>query len=288
MAALPRLLRAALLAAERGWPVFPVVPYGKPPAITGWPVHATRDPDALAEWWRRAPYNVGISCGPAQLLVVDLDGSGDPPPEWAGAVDGRAVFTELARRADADLAATFTVGTPSGGEHRYYSVATRQAARSTAGTLGWHVDTRGTGGYVLAAGSVLRGRRYYRVLDPTPPVPAPAWLLDLLTPPPVRSEPVVLPAARRPAYGQAALDGETRLVRRARPGTRNAVLFRAAVRLGTLAAAGVLNSSDVHDQLHAAASVHFGTDDFTATEADRTITNGLRYGEQHPRRLHDS
>ena len=42
------------------------------------------------------------------------------------------------------------------------------------------------------------------------------------------------------------MTGECGLIRAARPGTRNAVLFRAAVRLGTLVGAGVLDEQDVH------------------------------------------
>jgi hypothetical protein len=99
-------LRAALAASGRGWPVFPLIPRGKRPALTGWPNQATVDAEVLAVWWRTAPYNVGIACGPARLFVVDLDGP-----------HGRARFAELA--ATAEAVPTFTVATPSGGEHRY-------------------------------------------------------------------------------------------------------------------------------------------------------------------------
>jgi hypothetical protein len=280
------LLRAAYEAADRGWPVFPVVPYGKRPAITGWPQAASVDAGVLAAWWGRAPYNVGIACGAAGLLVVDLDGPGQPPTEWAGAADGREVFAELARRAGATVGPTFAVATPSGGEHRYYAVGEGKSARSTAGSLGWHVDTRGVGGYVVAAGSVRQvdGRhRRYRVIDPAEPALLPGWLAALLAPTPAA---VVPPRVRfRTSYVEAAVAEEVALVRRARPGTRNAVVFRAAVRLGTLVAAGVLEEADALDLLTAACTVHFGTDGFTAAEADRTVANGLRYGLQRPRRL---
>jgi hypothetical protein len=274
-----RLLRAAIAAAERGWPVFPLVPYGKRPVLVRWQQQASRDPHVLAFWWRDAPYNIGIACEPARLLVVDLD---QPAGEEA---HGREVFLGLAPE---PLAPTYRIATPAGGEHRYYSVD--EPAPSTVGRLGRYVDTRGAGGYVVGAGSVRRtaaGRRYYRLLDPTPPIPAPGWLLDLLATPPASA--VLLPRsqARRSAYAQAALVGELALIGEAQPGTRNAVLFHAAVKLGTLVAADVLDEHDVREQLHGAAAVHVGHHGFTTAEAERAIANGLRYGQQHPRQFTD-
>src|SRR4051794_10429283 len=166
------LLQAALAAAGRGWPVFPLMPCGKRPAIAGWPTQATLDPEVLSVWWRAAPYNVGIACGPAGLLVVDLDRP-----------HGRSTFAALA--AKADLVPTFTVATPSGGEHHYYTVEPGAPAPSTVARLGPQVDTRGVGGYVVGPGSVqrtLERRRYYRVVDGRPPAAVPDWLTPRLQP----------------------------------------------------------------------------------------------------------
>lgn len=295
----PRLLAAALAAAGRGWPVLPLQPYGKRPAITGWPQAATCDPGVLAGWWKRAPYNVGISCGPAGLLVVDLDQPRtfgvQRPDEWAGVGvrDGRDVFAVLAGRAAvADPVGTYTVATPRG-EHRYFAVAitlagdrpvVAQVGRNTAGALGWLVDTRAAGGYVVAAGSTrwLAGRRvHYRQTGPVDVMAAPDWLLDALAPRlPVHR--VVL--TRWPeAYARAAVAGEVAAVRAAAPGTRNSCLFGAAFRLGQLAAAGLLDRVHVTDELLSAAAVHIGVDGFTPAEAERAVANGLRYGSQRPR-----
>ncbi|MFC7591275.1 bifunctional DNA primase/polymerase [Nonomuraea antimicrobica] len=67
--------RYALAAARRGWHVFPVAIGDKPPAkgFTDWGANATTDPDLIRRWWTRAPYNIGIACGPSGLVVVDLD-----------------------------------------------------------------------------------------------------------------------------------------------------------------------------------------------------------------------
>ena len=270
------LLRAALAAAGRGWPVFPVIPGGKRPAITGWQHQATVDADVLAAWWRSVPYNVGIACGPAGLLVVDLDRP-----------HGRSTFAGLA--SGADLVPTFTVATPSGGEHHYYTVESGEPAPSTVARLGPQVDTRGVGGYVVGPGSVQRTldrRRYYRVVDCRPPAAVPDWLTRRLQPrTPTRPQELRRPVQH--AYGRAAIAGECTLVRQARPGTRNTVLFRAAVRLGALVAAAVLDQQQVHHELLRASTVHCGNEEFTTAEAERAIANGLRYGQARPRPIRD-
>jgi hypothetical protein len=291
----PRLLAAALAATRRGWPVFPVAPYGKRPAITDWPHRATRDPDQLAAWWERAPYNIGLACGPAGLLVIDLDQPHTdqaPPARW-GAVDirdGRAVLASLARDAGhPDPSDTYTVATPRG-EHRYFTVPTADlpAARSTTGTLGWLIDTRAAGGYVLAAGSVRHidgQRRYYHRTSPASaePAPAPQWLLEALAPPAGPPAGCAEPPRHPDAYIRAVLQAETDQVRRAAVGTRNTTVFHAARRLGQLAAAGLLDHEQIAAALYAAAVHHVGIDGFTDAETARAISNGLRHGHRHPR-----
>lgn len=289
------LLAAALTTAARGWPVFPLYPGSKRPALKGWETAASCDPDTITAWWARAPYNnIGIACGPAGLLVLDLDGPGQPPPEWAarGVQNGRDVLAVLAHRADAeDPTGTHTVATPAG-EHRYFTTDPDKPGRCTVGRLGWHIDTRGPGGFVVAAGStrtVAGQRRHYRTTDAAAPVAAPDWLIDLLTPPATQTTgaPAVpaVPVHRTGAYAAAALRAEAATVRGARTGTRNALLFRAAARLGELVAAGLLDEDLVTGTLQAAATGHHGTEEFTAQEAERAIGNGLARGQQHPRAI---
>jgi hypothetical protein len=289
----PRLLAAALAAAGRGWPVFPVVPYGKRPAITGWPQRATRDPDQLAAWWQRAPYNIGLACGRAGLLVVDLDQAhaGQAPARSAAGDlrDGRAVLAALAREAGhPDPSDTYIVATPHG-EHRYFTVPTADlpAARSTTGALGWLVDTRAAGGYVLAAGSVRHvggQRRYYHRTSPAgvEPAPAPQWLLQALAPPAGPAASRAEPPRHPDAYIRAVLQAKTEQVRGAAVGTRNTTVFHAARRLGQLAAAGLLDHQQITAALRAAAVHHVGIDGFTDAEAARAISNGLHYGLRPP------
>ena len=143
------------MAARSGFFVFPVAPLGKVPALKdlNWAEIATRDPAALARWWRATPYNVGIVTGSRSgIVVVDLDTShGDaPPPECSGMSHGLDVLTRLANQAGGDLPATFTVTTPRG-QHLYYRPPPGVELRNTQGKIGWLVDTRG-GGVVAAVG----------------------------------------------------------------------------------------------------------------------------------------
>lgn len=282
-------LAAAVAAVERGWPVIPLRPFGKVPAVKDWDRRATLDPDQVLAWWEHRPYNVGISCRAAGLLVVDLD---------QGVPHGRDVLAALARAHGADdPRETYTVATPSGGEHRYFR-APDTPLRNTAGKLGRHVDTRSAGGYVAAQGSIRRttsGLRLYKVVRDLPVAPAPAWLVAELSPPSPepspdpgpaphagpRAEP---PAPRRVrAYRAAVVEGETGRVRSAVPGTRAHVLFTAACRLGELVGAGFLDERAARDVLLDAAAVHVGVDGWTAGEAAHHVRNGIATGRRRPR-----
>ena len=64
--------------------------------------------------------------------------------------------------------------------------ATRGELRNTAGRAGWRIDPRAAGGYVVAARSLIDVRLYV-VVDDTAPVELPAWLAQLVAPPPPRS-----------------------------------------------------------------------------------------------------
>jgi hypothetical protein len=291
------LAEVALTAAARGWPVFPLAPGAKVPkaGFTDWERHATTNPDRIGAMWAHRPWNVGLACGPAGLVVVDLDvpkpASPPPPAEWSGLSCGAEVFAALAARHNQPWPDTYTVATPSGGLHLYFTRPTDRpglALRNTHGNtgrgLGWLIDTRAAGGYVAAAGSIINRRRY-QVTNPTTPAVLPGWLATLLTPAPTpdrRSAPVPVTLAdtgRATRYLRAALDRETRRVLTARPGARNHNLYIAAIALGQLVAGGNLTEPEVRERLeHCAVSVGL-----TPTEAARTITSGLRTGANRPR-----
>jgi Bifunctional DNA primase/polymerase, N-terminal len=254
---LPRGWAAALALAARGWAVFPLRPGDKRPRVKDWEAWATVDVERIGRWWaRHRADNVGVASGPAGLVVVDIDTPkpGQVPPEaWRGAADGIEVLARLAARYG-PAPATFTVATPRGGRHLYYRDPTGDL-RNTKGKLGWCIDTRAAGGYVVGPGSVLDTGGAYTVVDASPVAELPGWITAQLLAPPPAADRRCSPAAARPSgrYGDAALVAEVARVADAGPGARNEALRAAAWNLGRLVARGVLARADVEGALQAAA-----------------------------------
>jgi Bifunctional DNA primase/polymerase, N-terminal len=317
-----RLLRVALTIAARGWPVFPLRPLGKRPALhpadrcpgtgacasghLGWEQRATTDPDRIRRAWGTKPgWNIGVATGPAGLVVVDLDVPDPadpddvPPPRWArlGATCGTEVLALLAAQAGQPFPDTHTVATPSGGWHLMFQAPTGPGApqlRNTAGErgngLGWKVDTRAHGGYIVAAGSRTPAGTY-RVVDAREPVPLPGWLLQRLRPtppPPPPDEPIGVGGGRGDRYVAAAIRGERQRVLEAPPGQRNHSLYLAAVALGQLVAGGALAEHEARAELRATAAPHIAAGAYSPIQAEKTISSGLRAGARRPRRLGDA
>lgn len=301
---------------------------------------ASTDPTVVAAMWRRWPTaNIGVACGPSGLLVIDLDTvTGSPParvlreqqPGEATpftVTDGAAVLEWLCERCGGRLEDldTLTVATPSGGRHLYYrapDLGTGVRVTSGAGMLsglGWGVDVRGWGGYVIVPPSTRPDGVYQRaggVLRP-----APGWLLEALAavgrvpghaPAPI---PAVSPSGRRwhrpvlrllpggltdglsegaaeerrRRYLAAAVTGELTRVWDAEAGQLNNTLARAAFALGQLVTGAGLDRGTVADALLAAAR-HAGTrhemsggKPFDQVKTLGTIHRALTAGQAHPR-----
>lgn len=310
------LCRVALGLAGRGWPVFPLRPGTKRPALhghstcrgtgpcagghRGWEQRATTDPDRIRAAWSAGAFNVGVATGPAGLLVLDLDTAepGEtPPPRWAarGVADGAGVLAVLLADAGCVLPATYEVLTPSGGRHLYFRAPAGLALRNTAGEtgrgLGWKVDTRAGGGYVVAAGSRTPTGVYRAADDQAEAAVLPGWLADRLAPPPpppVPAGPIRTGAGRRDRYLDVALRAETARVTGAAKSQRNVCLYVAAVALGQLVAGGSLPEPEAWSTLRGACAGHVALGAYSGHQAEKTIASGLRAGAKRPRRIEDA
>lgn len=306
------LLAAALNTAARGWPVFPLTPGAKRPALhgltrcprtgpcsaghQGWEQRATTDPDRIHAAWSRRPFNIGIPTGPAGLVVVDLDAPDPdqaPPQRWArlDITSGADVLAALAAESRETIPPTRTVTTPSGGRHLYFLAPAGVELRNTAGYagagLGWCIDTRAHGGYVVAPGSHT-AEGPYLLADGRDPAELPAWLLQRLRPaplPPPPAAPTRTGQGRAAAYLDAALRAETARVLDAPARQRNACLYVASVALGQLVAGGALREDQARTVLRDAAARHIALRAYSAHQADQTITSGLRAGANRPRSI---
>jgi hypothetical protein len=288
-------LDAALALAERGFAVFPLRPDSKVPAVRGdWEGLAIADPARLRELGWPPGGNIGIACGPSGLFVLDLDVAKEPGPgpvpeadEDDEPRDGVTVLRELA--AGRSIPPTLTVATPSGGTHLYFRPQTTLRLRNTVARLGPLIDTRASGGYVVAPGSVIGGRPY-EIVEDAPIAPIPRWIVRELINrgraalpqfPAVR--PGVAgprpPGAAAAAYGAAALRNETERMLAAPVGTRNDTLNRAAYALGRLIGAGILDRDLAASELfHAARRAGL-----PARECASTLASGLGAGMARPR-----
>ncbi|TCO33026.1 bifunctional DNA primase/polymerase-like protein [Kribbella steppae] len=279
-----RLARSAHWHAARGLAVFPLAPGGKVPAVEDWPHVATTDPNQITQWWSEAPYNIGIATGPSGLLVIDLDRprtpDQTPPANVHGPTWGRDALDELAAEAGERLPRTWSVSTSSGGQHLYFRQPADVELGNSAGRLGWKIDTRGHGGYVVAAGSVIRGQRY-RADVIRRPAALPEWITTALTPPP----PAITdhtPRQASAAYGLAALSSHLEKLLASTEGHRNDDLNWAAYALGQVAARGAMEPQTIRDELLSAA----GQIGLGRREAERTIESGLAAGLRSARLRH--
>lgn len=268
---------AALRYAEKGWSVFPCA-LNKRPLVRGGFHAATADADQVRRWWARWPSASLGAPVPPSMVVVDVDVQHD----------GLETLTKL-QSEHGTLPVTLTCRTGSGGAHHYLRHPGGEL-RQTTGLLGVGLDTRVPGrGYVILPPSRHPSGQCYEWIEPlVDAAPMPAWLVALLRPPVRDPSPPSPGAVSRisrchPAYLRAAITGEMAAVLGAPIGTRNAVLHRAAVKLGTFVGAGLLSVGEVLTLLLEAsrASGYVASDgDWSAR---RTIQSGLAWGMRHPR-----
>ncbi|MFC9429528.1 bifunctional DNA primase/polymerase [Streptomyces sp. NPDC056987] len=217
-------LATARWCARQGWPVHPLAPGRKTPAANceacrqlghvhtgcGCPsagrwchsFHAaTLDQRRIDRWWGDNPqFGVGVSCGPAGLIVIDIDAHTTEPPSrdrllpgipigervnLSGLTSGFHTIAVLAALrgvpSPADDASTLRVRTPSGGLHVWYRARDNSRWQCSSGSSGgralaWQVDVRAHGGYIIAPGTITAAGTYTPVGAVRYPAVLPDWL----------------------------------------------------------------------------------------------------------------
>jgi hypothetical protein len=307
-----RRLRAALAFAARGWPVFPLTAGAKKPlrhcpqcnrksseyvphrGIEDCPhpadichgFHAaSTDPERIEDWGRRFPdMNVGISTGPARLVVVDLDtnkaGEAPPPPyNVPGVQDGGDVFAlALERYGVAFPGDTLIVSTPSKGLHLYWRLPDSITVNKSEGGFGWNVDVRAALSYIVAPTSTTPDGEYKRISGAHIPLMAPAWLLHHLDgtghmPKP----PAPRPAARsyRPtaSVGRVGITDLATQLAAAPVGQRHKVLCTVTTAAAYLVVAGRCTEHEMRAEIHSAGRAA----DRDENEIDTAIETAFEY-----------
>ncbi len=273
------LLRAALAYARLGLAVFPCQPQGKTPLTEHGVKDATRDAAIIRAWWTRWPdANIGLAMG-GEFSAIDID-----------VKNGTNGFTTLAalEAEHGKLPATPRQHTPSGGLHLLFRLPEGVAIPNSAGKLGPGLDTRGNGGYIIAAPSLGADGKAYQ-WDPAAKLggieiaTVPQWPIDALTKP-KRQKPHRNGAASDPpheAYIRAAVQSELGKLAMARQGERNHALNAAAFNLGQLVGAKVLDESWLRAELERI-GLQIGLD---VVEVGPTIESGVAAGMKSPREI---
>ena len=148
---------------------------GKHPLIPNGVRGASKNPEAIKQWWYRWPFaNVAVATGrPSGFFVLDVDGA-------EGADSLRDLEAEHGKLPD-----TVEQITGGGGRHllfRYH--LGREIANKVSVRPG--LDIRGDGGYIVVSPSIhISGRRYEWEVSSRPfeaeMADPPAWLLKLVS-----------------------------------------------------------------------------------------------------------
>ena len=138
-------LDIALACVRRGWFVHPLKPSGKIPVTKHGKNDATLDEAQVREWWARNPAcNVGISCGPSGLCVLDVDHGLKDEQDFKAWRDRNGLPVTYAVRSGRR---------DEYGVQSYYRGTLPDGRFELDGARG---DIKSAGGLVLAAGDITR------------------------------------------------------------------------------------------------------------------------------------
>jgi hypothetical protein len=185
----------AIKLARRGFPVFPLhTPtgdeakpcscnkadcsnVGKHPRTVKGLLDATTDEIQIAKWWAMWPQaNIAIVTGAVSgVIVLDVDPKNGGIDTLKGLIDKHGFVNERS-----------VVKTGSGGFHYFFKhpggrIGNTQGSKTKASYLGFGLDLRGDGGYVVASGSLHEsGKRYEWSVDLPQWPEMPAWLRSMI------------------------------------------------------------------------------------------------------------
>ena len=196
------MLSAALKLAEFGFYIYPS-PKKNGAARIKWRLGSTRDAAMITRWWTRWPDDlICLDCGKSKIAVIDADSI-----EGHG-IDGLTNLLDLELQHGL-LPQTLKARTPSGGEHSFFRDPEGKM-KSTAGVLAPGVDTRGVGGMIVLAPSLVKGKGAYSWINDLPIAELPQWVIDKAGTP---AEQGVVPDAEfEPAYTQEQFEERLRLI----------------------------------------------------------------------------
>jgi hypothetical protein len=233
---------AQYYAAAYNWFLFPLEARGKHPITAHGFKDATNDLAQIARWWTAHPdANIGLDCGRSHVAVIDLDGA-------EGIVEWNSIADTMSPRG---VMVQYTGG---GGAHLIYRQPAVQEIRNTTHRLAPHIDTRGTGGYILLAPSVHPSGNLYAWAEGYDEWEKaevfPSELLPRLYDPPA-AKPAL--SANPPPNLARTLQRAYERIANASQGQRNEVINKAAWYLFGLVREGQLRESDVTDTILQAA-----------------------------------
>ncbi|MCA3266296.1 MAG: bifunctional DNA primase/polymerase, partial [Azospirillum sp.] len=300
--------RTVLAAAKeylvQRWRVFPLAAgAGVPMAGSDGHKSASADYDTVTRWFGPQgmfPFaNIGIATGRLSgFWVLDVDKHSDKAE-----ADGFARLQAL-MDANGKLPPTPTVTTPRGGLHIYLKVPPDFDILNKAGILGLGLDSRSSGGYIIAPPSVRADRGGFSYgwleglsLQDVPIADTPDWMLELLRENSRRElsgehdEARVADTIRlldNPKYrekienyARKGVDYELENVRNAPEGSRNDTLFRSAFKIGQFVGMGLISEQHAREDILSAAT-ECGLD---GAEASATIDRGMARGLNLPRAI---
>jgi|GEM_PF-2522876 len=169
------MINIALSYAKRGWYVFPVTNKKVPFPNTHGHKEATTDEAKIRSLWKRFPNaNVAIATGrKSGIFVLDVDVKDCK-------VGDESLFA--LEKKYGSLPDSVECITWSGGRQIYFKYPQNLEILNSQGKVGKDLDIRGEGGYVVAPGSIVNGKRYEWEIahqpDDTPVADAPDWLID--------------------------------------------------------------------------------------------------------------